>query len=441
MEAVFGLPTLGSPTADSNQTDHVLRVYSSNPSYLINAIGRPVLLIGDYTWGTFSDVDYDFKAMFDTLEANGLNFSRIWLWWECEEFPEPINRMHIEPYLRTGPGNANDGRPKYDLKQFDPAFFNRLRHLCVAAQKHGIYLQLTLFDAWMIKHSHLWRLHAFHRDNNVNSVDGDPKNTGTGTDAAQGFCSLGNPEVLEVQKAFIRKVVDTVNDFGHIFFEIANENYYNPDWERYLCRFIHQCEKDKPKQHLVMPLDLPNHDYGGIKTWDLQRLSTNLLKARALKQPLIYDTDGIGNPDDAIVRKAAWTAFVSGGHVDYLDDSLQIGSEYHGDFKGARRATLRHQLGYLTAFAKQVHFWQMHPDDALVKDGNAFAMASTNELVIYLSGSGQVTLDLSDRKETLTARWFNPRKGKSSKEAKVKGGGRYEFQAPDGNDWVLLLKK
>jgi len=429
----------------SHAKSGALSVHPTNPSYFQSADGKPVVLIGDYTWGTFSDVDYDYKAMLDTLKANGLNFARVWVWWGCGEFAEE-NRVHVEPYLRTGPGNANDGKPKYDLTKFNPAFFDRLRAVCAAARERGIFLQLTLFDAWMIKHRHLWRLHAYHRDNNINGVDGDPKNTGTGTDGRQGFCSLGNPKALEAQKAFIRKVVDAVNEFDNVYFEIANENYYNADWERRLCEFTHEYERSKPKQPLVMPLDLPNHDYGGIKTWDLQRLHASLLKARVLKQPLIFDTDGIGSPDDATVRKAAWTAFVSGGHVDYLDDSLQIGSEYNGDFKGTRRVSLRQQLGYLASFTKQVRFWEMQPDDAFIVGNErravpAFALASASEVVVYLPNGGSATLDLSSMKGTLSARWFNPREGSFGKRFKVEGEGQREFQAPEQNDWALLLRR
>lgn len=191
-----------------------------------------------------------------------------------------------------------------------------------------------------------------------------------------------------------------------------------------------------------MPLDLPNHDYGGIKTWDLQRLRANLLKARALNQPLIFDTDGIGCPDDATVRKAAWTAFVSGGHISYLDDSLQPRQwEFQGDFKGSRRATLRQQLGYLARFTKQVRFWEMQPLPELVKAGHGFAFAWANELVAYLPDGGSTTLELSNMKGVLTARWFNLREGKFGDELKVEGGGHRQFQAPDRNDWVLHVSK
>lgn len=414
---------------------------TTNPHYFQTAQGLPVVLVGDYTWGTFSGVAYDFNAMFDTLRANGLNFARVWLWWGCEEFPEQYDGVHFNAYLRTGPATANDGKLKYDLAKFNPGSFQRLRNVCKAATDHGVFLQLTLFDAWMTKHEELWRLHAYHRDNNINGVDGDPANTANGTDGQRGFCSMGNPKVLETQKALVRKVVDTVNEFDNIFFEIANENYYNAEWERHLCEFIHECEKTKPKQHLAMPLDLPNHDHGGIKTWDVQRLHAAMVKARALNQPLIFDSDGIGSPEDATVRKAAWTAFVSGGHVDYLDPSLQPGGLHKGDFKGSQRESLRQQLGYLAGFMKQVRFWEMQPRDAMVRAGEAFVFGSPGEIVAYLPKGGKVTLNLGGLQGPLTARWFDPRKGEWGKAFEAKSAQESEFSAPSEEDWVLHLRK
>jgi beta-glucanase (GH16 family) len=448
---------------DSVLFDYV-RVYKTRPSavaithllpaivddrYFKDSVGKPVVLIGDYTWGTFSDEGYDYKAMFDTLKAHGLNLARVWVFWgnekgfESEQTSSGARKGNMVPYLRPGPGLAGDGKPKFDLTKFDPAFFERLRAVCAAARERGLFLQLTLFDAWMIKHPHLWGMHAYHRDNNINGVDGDPKNTGKGTDGERGFCSQGNPGVLEAQKAFIRKVVDTVGEFDTIYFEIANENYYNADWERGLCEFIHEYERGKPKQHLVMPLDLPNHDHGGIKTWDLRSLHANLLKARALKQPLIFDTDGIGNPDDATVRKAAWTAFVSGGHVSYLDDSLQPGVQHKGDERGTRRATLRDQLGHLARLTREVHFSEMQPDEALVAGLGGrepvFAMSSTGEAVVFLPSGGNVALDLIRRDGAFKGRWFDPREGKFGEAIPVKGGGKRDIAAPDGKDWALHL--
>jgi len=418
-----------------------LAVSRRHPAYFEDAAGQAVLLVGDYTWGTFSDTDYDFVRMFDALKAAGLNFARVWVWWGCEEFPQTIGRLNRVPYVRPGPGLGNDGRLKYDLGRFDPAFFAHLRDVCAAARDRGIFLQLTLFDAWMIKHADLWKLHAFQRDNNISGVDGDLGDTGVGTDGEKGFCSLGNPGAMAAQKAFTSHVVDAVNEFPNILFEIANENYYNEKWELTLCEFIHELEKGEPRQHLTMPLDVPNHDYGGIKTYDLNELHSALLGARALGKPLIFDTDGIGNPDDATVRKAAWTAFTSGGNIDYLDDSLQPGPEFHGDEEGSKRADLRRQLGHLASVTRLVRFWEMAPGDDMVRGGRAFVLASADEVVAYLPDGGEVGLDVARLAGERNARWLDPRSGEWSDAGQVEGGAVHTFTAPDGSDWVLLLRR
>ncbi|MBI4603971.1 MAG: cellulase family glycosylhydrolase [Planctomycetes bacterium] len=417
-----------------------LAVHPANPSAFVHR-GKPVALIGDYTWGTFSDAGYDFTAMLDTLRSNGLNFSRVWLWWGCERFPPPADTTHHVPYVRAGPGQALDGRPRYDLTRFDPAFFTRLEALCAAARERGVFLQLVLFDAWMLKHPHLWRLHAFHRDNNSNGVDGDPRGTGTGTDGEKGFCSLGNPAALEAQKAFAREVVEAVSDFDNVLLEVSNENYYSEAWERALAEYIRARELGRPRRHLVMPLELPNHDHGGIKTWRLPQLRAALLGARSLRQPAVFDTDGIGSPDDATVRAAAWTAFASGGHVSYLDDSLQPGAEHGGDLQGSRRAALRRQLGHLAAFARTTRFWELEPDGGLAKglvvEGRAFAAASTREVIAYLPAGGAVRLDLTRLQGRLEARWHDPREGGAGEAFDLQGGAERELRAPDERDWAL----
>ena len=422
---------------DGNRT---LTVSASFPTHFQSPEGQPLLLIGDYTWGAFSDVEYDYAAMFDSLQAHGLNFARVWLWWGCEQFPPPDDNRHVEPFLRPGPGRANDGRPKYDLTRFNPAFFERLRGFCATARRRGVFLQLITMDAWMLKHPQLWKLHAFHRDNNVNGVDGDPRGTGTGTDGQRGFCSLGNPKALAAQQAFLRRVVDAVNEFDNVLFEIANENFYNEQWELRLCDFIHDYEKTKPRQHLVMPKDLLNHS-SVVQTWEVRRVHSALLEKGSRRQPLIFDTDWTINQNDDQVRQAMWAAVLSGGHFNYMDDSFQIGSEHHGDVRGSRRASLHRQIGYLAAFMRQMRFWQMVPDDALVKAGTAFAMASANELAAYLPTGGSVALDLSRLTGQLEARWFNPLAGAWGAKFAVQGGGRQEFQSPDRNDWVLRLTK
>ena len=428
-------------SAAEKKPSSVISIYPQNSYYFQDTKGKPFMFVGDYTWETFSGVNSDYVKMFDSLKSRGLNLARVWLWWGCEELPAnksfPFNKkIHIEPYLREGPGLANDGRPKYNLDKFNPAFFSRLTEFCKAADKCGINLQLMMMDAWMIKHDYLWRLNAYNRDNNINNVNGDPQNTKMGTDGKQGFCSMGNPKVMEYQKAYIRKVVETVNRFDKIYFEIANENYYSEEWELALCDFIKEIELEMPNQHLTIRRDFPSHSYV-VQKWDPVEVHKGIMGKRNLKVPLLFDTDWIINKNDNEVRKAAWSAVASGAHFSYMDDAMEFRKD---SIIKDKRAALHKQIDYIAKFMKLLKPWEMTPDDSLVKSGLSFAVANDKILFAYLPDGGEVKLDLTAMKGKPQARWYNPLTGEFGPEFSVDRKPETQFIAPNNNDWALLVK-
>jgi hypothetical protein len=445
-------------------TSGALAILPSNPAYFQAADGTPVILVGDYegsptaATGVTTDPNYDYRLFFDTLKAHGFNLARLWIFygleaeWDSETYPDAYHRYNIMPYLRTGPGIANDGRLKYDLTKFNPLYFERLAAACAAARERGINLELILIDAWIFRVPLIWRYHVFNAANNINGVDGDPHHTGQSSDPESGSCSLNNTKVLETEKALVAHIIDYVNQFDNIFFEMANENWYNLDWELTMSRFVHTYEANKPKQHLVMPLDLPDHDYDAPsydnnprvdrsktwKTWDLPQLHARLMLARNLKQPLIYDTDGPETRDDPVVRRAFWTAFVSGANLDYLDYSMQ--PEDGGDERGLRRMELRRMLAILAAFTRQVSPWDMHPQDGLVRSAEAYVLDGPGRAVVYIPRGGEVELNMAAMPGNFHVRWFNPRNGISTESSTVAGGKMNSFTTPDARDWVLWLE-
>jgi hypothetical protein len=81
-----------------------------------------------------------------------------------------------QPWPRTGPGAATDGKPKFDLDRFEAGFFDRLRDRVVAAGQRGIrgiYVAVMFFDGWALHLSpapdHL-QGHPFGAANNLNGV-------------------------------------------------------------------------------------------------------------------------------------------------------------------------------------------------------------------------------------------------------------------------------
>jgi hypothetical protein len=127
--------------------------------------------------------------------------------------------MTPQPWPRTGPGTAKDGKPKFNLDAFDPAYFDRLRERVVAAGNQGIYVAVMLFDGFAI---HLSPApdnvegHPFHAANNINRI---------GITSILDYQVLPlDPRVQTIQEAYIRRVVDTVQDLPNVLYEVANES-------------------------------------------------------------------------------------------------------------------------------------------------------------------------------------------------------------------------
>ncbi len=127
--------------------------------------------------------------------------------------------MSPQPWARTGPGTAKDGKPRFDLERFDEAFFSRLRERVVRAGEVGIYVDVLLFDGWALHLSpppdHI-EGHPFHAGSNVNGVSAESIND-------LQVLPL-DPQVEAIQRAFITKVVDTLHDLPNVLWEVANES-------------------------------------------------------------------------------------------------------------------------------------------------------------------------------------------------------------------------
>jgi hypothetical protein len=118
--------------------------------------------------------DYDGYPRF--LAERGHNFIRLWRWEQVRSQAAGGNyhlNMTPQPWARTRPGIAKDGKPKFDLERFDAAFFNRLRERVIKAGDAGIYVGVMPFDGWALHLSpapdHV-EGHPFHALNNINGI-------------------------------------------------------------------------------------------------------------------------------------------------------------------------------------------------------------------------------------------------------------------------------
>ena len=86
-----------------------------------------------------------------------------------------------------------------------------------------------------------WKFHPFHGPNNVNGVDADPE--GRGLLYNQLRDDAMGKKVLALQEAYLRKVVDTVNDLDNVLYEACNETgEYGLKWQYHVIDFVHAYE-------------------------------------------------------------------------------------------------------------------------------------------------------------------------------------------------------
>jgi hypothetical protein len=430
-----------------------LRVHPTNPRYFADPEGRAVYLTGSHNWNSLQDRGktdpppaFDFDAYLDVLVQQGHNFIRLWAWEQAEGAPWTTDRVVFRPlaYERTGPGTARDGHPRFDVTRFNQAYFDRLRSRVVAARARGLYVSVMLFEGWSIdskgKRGNPWPGHPFHRDNNVNGIDGDPSGNGQGEETH----TLAVPAITALQRAHVRKVVDTLNDLDNVLWEISNESHVGSTaWQYEMIRTLKAHEATRPAQHPVgMTAQFPSGTNPPLFESPADWISpvhdtaapyqTDPPPATGAKV-IVSDTDhlwGIGG-DAAWV----WKSFTRGLHPIYMDpfDNDDSGTNRQGS-PAARRA-----MGDTLALARRVDLAAMTPRPDLAS--SRFCLANPgSEYVVYVPGSARVTVDLSAVRGAVAVEWLDTRTRQTVSGETVRGGASRRFVAPFIDDGVLYLK-
>jgi hypothetical protein len=207
-----------------------LRASTNNPNYFADARGRAVYLTGSHTWNDFQDWGtddapqrFDFAAYVKMLVAHGHNFTLLWQT-ELPVFrglPTQANAspdffVTPQPWQRTGPGKAADGKPKFDLTKFNQTYFDRLRARVQQLNAAGIYAGVYLFSGeWLLRFRFSGDGYPLTGDNNVNSID-----DGGGVKSVT--MSASNA-ITGIQDAFVRKLIDTLNDLPNVLWIVSQE--------------------------------------------------------------------------------------------------------------------------------------------------------------------------------------------------------------------------
>jgi hypothetical protein len=487
-----------------------LVVSRSNPRYFTIAsgddTGRAVYLAGSHIWNNFHDgmgpgaecsdepERFDFDGYLDFLQERGHNLIRLWRW-EHVRSQAAGGTFHLcmtpQPWARTGPGKAKDGKPRFDLTRLDDTYFDRLRERVVAAGERGIYVDVMFFDGFAM---HLSPApdnvegHPFHAGNNVNGVS---------IRSILDYQVLPlDPKVQELQDAYIRRVVDTVHDLPNVLYEVANESSGgggvnaefaamlgesgnvdwgdSTEWQYWVIDRVRTCTAERGYDPhpigITMQFPVPEQTrvndplFGSDADWispgyddqifaggDLVPQMPGAPPTRWLVDPppndgrkvVVNDTDHYSMSADALW---AWKSFVRGHHPILMDYGL-IGGSHPADsaagdgmsfdaFEPARWA-----MGDTVRVAEGLNLAEMEPRGDLSSTG--FVLANEgSEYVILQAADSADTFEATVEPGTYEVEWFSVqgRETKPGERVSIDGAGPTRFTSPfAGEPTVLIL--
>lgn len=311
------------------------------------------------------------------------------------------------------------------------------------AERLGIYVSIMLFQGWSGRkrwdNGDPFRGHPYHAGNNANGLDGDPN--------GDGLVDLDGPGVRARDAAYVRRVVDAMNDLPNVLYEVANEGG-SRDWNRFVVRTLREYQRTKPYQH---PVGLTAH--GDEPTQSLLESEADWISPGCLDVPSLYDDPpppaegkvhivdsdhlwGVGGD-----HRWVWKCFCRGYHVIFMDP--YVGSRWGGgDVPAPVFAPARRAMGHdALTLAHRLDLARTSPAPAL--SSRYFCLANPGEdYVVYLPEGGFVMVDLSAASGQLEVEWIHPVEGTVARGEPVEGGkARTTFWCPFAGDGVLHLSK
>ncbi len=461
------------------QAQTVLQLHPQNPHYF-QYQGKPLIIIGSGEhYGAVMNLDFDYKTYLNTLGNDGLNHTRLFTGAYLEKQGDfgikkntmaPAEGRAILPWKRSSePGYALGGN-KFDLDQWDPAYFARLKDFMTLARSNDIIVEVCLFSS---HYGGGWNYAAFNSKNNIN---------GTPELESKDVNTLNNKGLLSQQEAYVRKLVRELNGFPNMYFEIQNEpwadqteivltrNDYGESpwtdkiqvvsqasnqWQQQVARWIKDEESKLPNKHLISQ-NISNFYYP-INDPDPQIDIFNFHYAypRAatdnfyLNKPIGFNETGFAGGSDDTYRRQVWRFVMAGGSLfSHLDYSFSIGSENGQDTTyespGGGGPLLRKQFAILKNFMESLAFTTLAPDETVVKAApGATTMAMSNKKdtwVIYWESMAVdthgITLDLPAG--NYTTEWMDVTTGNLVSKGKTSDG---RVAVAGKADQVLVVRK
>jgi Ca2+-binding RTX toxin-like protein len=428
-----GADRINSDTLDILEAVAPIALHPANPRYFIYQDQPTAMVTSGEHYGAVLNMDFDYVPYLNTLAANGLNHTRTFSG-TYREVPGSFNitrnvlapapNRYLAPWKRSETPGYYDGGNKFDLAQWDDAYFARLKDFVGQAELRGIFVEFTLFC--VLYSDALWGANPMNAANNINGV---------GAVTRSQALSLNNGGLLPYQTAFVDKVVTELNPFSNVMFELCNEPYVAAyaagDWQRQISSTIRTTESALPNQHLV------TQNIGNGAQPKLTSIDPNVdvFQYHYIEPSTIYNNYSIAKPignnetgfDGVAIdtyRHQGWETMLSGAALySNLDYSFAAGGWEDGTYAfpsttpGSGGAVLRQQLGQLKSFMNSIPFHEMSANNGIIKGGipngiAARAFAKTgNAYALYFRGGTQVKPIIDMPAGLYQAEWVNTKTG------------------------------
>jgi hypothetical protein len=473
----------------------VLRAHSSNSRWLTHDDRKAIYLTGisgganpNAAFAGFQDVDFDATpdnfdapAAFAAEAAAGRNFLRLWVlgqtaWAEsAEEFfgniywRVPITQM---PFCQTSSRSDTSTGVSitvgiYDLTCFNEDYFTRLRTRVLAAVNTSgisavsVMLQPSVGHLTIIKYSGF--SNPFLLANNINNINCD---TGEGRAHINGNCEElstllsgdNGANILAIQDAYARKVIDTLNDIDPIIWEITNENQNGTSygtlnslaWTNHMTDLVHSYEATGGrKAHLVWMSPYPEttsanmfaNTHADITSpycegasppvnWDTNPTANDGMSTISIR---FIDSDHQGGFGQCGTEVSGWPwkLFTRGYHPIFLDERESA------DVKTA----IKSQMAQTLRYANGMNLQAMVPEAGTTIFSSSYGLSEAcSEYLMFQPSAATNSINLTRCEgQSFSVEYLDPETGAVTAGTDVNGGVSRDFTT--GAMRVVYLKR
>ncbi len=454
-----------------------LSLNPENPHYFLYHEKPLILITSGEHYGAVLNLDFNYKTYLGELAANHLNLTRTWtgVYMEApgnfniaQNTLAPLSGRLICPYRRSAQLGYFNGGNKFDLTQWDPAYFKRLKDFLSYARRKDVIVELNLFCPFY--EESMWKISPMNAINNINGV-GDIARTNV-------YTLNKNGGLLPYQETLVRKLAKELNQFENFYFEICNEPYFGgvtAEWQARIAEVITESEKNLPKQHLISQNIANNHqkikapnENVSIFNFHYATPPVTVDENFGLNKVIGDNETGFNGTNNFAYRREAWEFITAGGGLfNNLDYSFVAGHEI-GDFQypanqpGGGNPIYRKEIEFLAQTIQSLDFIHMSPHNELLsgsvpssvrtrtlaKPGSIYLIYTTSiadikknppEALPRLSFTQAVNLPPGEYQY----QWLDPLLRSKSLPAKFShAGGEKWFEYPSfSQDQALLIRK